>query len=122
MDIFGIICNREMVSQKKGMVIIMKMYFSQSSRVNRTLSEKEIARNALLSDLEKTKKALEIAYAGFDNVTEPDLIDCYIYEMNSVLKRYKFLMEQAAAILPLPEENTHSAALNAETPVTTLTV
>ena len=122
MDIFGIICNREMVSQKKGMVINMEMYFSQSSRVNRTLSEKEIARNALLSDLEKTKKALEIAYAGFDNVTEPDLIDCYIYEMNSVLKRYKFLMEQAAAILPLPEENTHSAALNAETPVTTLTV
>ena len=34
----------------------MKMYFSQSSRVNRTLSEKEIERNALLSDLEKTKK------------------------------------------------------------------
>ena len=104
------------------MVINMKMYFSQSSRVNRTLSEKEIARNALLSDLEKTKKALEIAYAGFYNVTEPDLIDCYIYEMNSVLKRYKFLMEQAAAIIPLPEENTHSAALNTETPVTTLTV
>lgn len=100
----------------------MKMYFSQSSRVNRTLSEKEIARNALLSDLEKTKKALEIAYAGFDNVTEPDLIDCYIYEMNSVLKRYKFLMEQAAAIIPLPEENTQSNALNTETPVTTLTV
>ena len=31
------------------------MYFSQSSRVNRTLSEAEIERNALLSDLEKTK-------------------------------------------------------------------
>ena len=57
----------------------MKMFFSQSSRVNRTLTEKEIERNALLSDLEKTKIALEIAYAGFDNVTEPDLIDCYIY-------------------------------------------
>ena len=42
---------------KKGYA--MKMYFSQSSRVNRTLSEKEIERNALLSDLEKTKKALE---------------------------------------------------------------
>ncbi len=99
----------------------MKMYFSFSSRVNRTLSEKEIARNALLSDLEKTKKALEIAYAGFDNVTEPDLIDCYIYEVNSVLKRYKFLMEQAAALCLLPEENTHPASLSAETPVTSLT-
>ena len=38
----------------------MKMYFSQSSRENRALSEKEIERNALLSDLEKTKRALEL--------------------------------------------------------------
>jgi len=99
----------------------MKMYFSQSSRENRALSEKEIARNALLSDLEKTKQALEVAYAGFDNVVEPDLIDCYIYEVNSVLKRYKFLLEQAAALSLLPEENTHSAPLNTETPLTSLT-
>lgn len=98
----------------------MKMYFSQSSHTNRTLSEKEIERNALLSDLEKTKKALEIAYCGFDNVTEPDLIDCYIYEVNSVLKRYKFLLEQAAALSLLPEEKSHPAPLNTETPVTSL--
>ncbi len=91
----------------------MKMYFSQSSRVNRTLSEKEIERNALLSDLEKTKKALEIAYSGFDNVTDPDLIDCYIYKVNAVLKRYKFLMEKASELniikaadfAPLPKED-----------------
>ncbi len=98
----------------------MKMYFSQGSRSNRTLTEKEIERNALLSDLEKTKRALEIAYAGFDNVTEPDLIDCYIYEVNSVMKRYKFLLKQAAALNLLPEENTHSATLNTETPATSL--
>ena len=98
----------------------MKMYFSQSSRVNRTLSEAEIERNALLSDIEKTKRALEVASAGFDNVTEPDLIDCYIYEVNSVLKRYKFLMEQAAKLSPLPEENTRPAPLSTETPVTSL--
>ena len=98
----------------------MKMYFSQSSHVNRTLSEKEIERNALLSDLEKTKCALEIAYSGFDNVTEPDLIDCYIYEVNSVLKRYKVLLEQAASLSLLPAEDTQSASVNTETPVTSL--
>lgn len=76
----------------------MKMYFSQSSRANRTLSEKEIERNALLSDLEKTKKALEVAYAGFDNVTEPDLIDCYIYEVQSVQMRYQFLLGRVKQI------------------------
>ena len=98
----------------------MKMYFSQSSRANRTLSEKEIERNALLSDLEKTKKALEVAYAGFDNVTEPDLIDCYIYEVNSVYKRYKFLMEQAARIALLPEEDSHPVSLRPETSAASL--
>ena len=98
----------------------MKMYFSRRSRANHTLSEKEIERNALLSDLEKTKQALENAYAGFDSVIEPDLIDCYIYEVNSVLKRYKFLMEQAAALIPLPEENTRSSQLSQESPVTSL--
>ena len=98
----------------------MKTYFSQSSRANRTLSEKEIQRSALLSDLEKTQKALEIAYAGFDNVTEPDLIDCYIYEVNSVLKRYKFLMEQAAHLNMLPEENEPFSPLNTEAPAASL--
>ena len=98
----------------------MKMYFSQSTRANRTLSEKEIERNALLSDLEKTKKALEVAYAGFDNVTEPDLIDCYIYEVNSVYKRYKFLMEQAARIALLPEEDSHPVSLSPETSAASL--
>lgn len=98
----------------------MKTFFSTSSRINRTISQQEIERNALLSDLEKTKKALEIAYAGFDNVTEPDLIDCYIYEVNSVMKRYKFLLEQAARLSMLPEENEQISALNAKTPVTSL--
>ena len=98
----------------------MKMYFSHSSHANRTLSEKEIERNALLSDLEKTKRALEVAYAGFDNVTEPDLIDCYIYEVNSVYKRYKFLMEQAARIALLPEEDSHPSSLSPEAPAASL--
>ena len=73
----------------------MKMYFSKTNATNRTITDKDINRNALLSDLEKTKRALEIAYSGFDNVTEPDLIDCYIYELNAIMKRYNFLMEQA---------------------------
>ena len=73
----------------------MKMYFGRTNAANRTISEHEMKRNALLSDLEKTKRALEIAYSGFDNVTEPDLIDCYIYEVNAIMKRYQFLMAQA---------------------------
>lgn len=51
-------------------------------------------RELLLEDLEKTKCELDTAYRGFDYVTDPDLIDCYIYDINAVLKRYKFLLEQ----------------------------
>ena len=47
-------------------------------------------------ELAKTRFALENAYSGFDNVTDPDLIDCYIYEVNSALKRYRFLLQQAS--------------------------
>ena len=78
----------------------MKSYFGFSSHTNRTLSEEELQRNALLSDLEQTKKALEIAYAGFDNVTEPDLIDCYIYELNAAQLRYQFLLRCFKSLEP----------------------
>lgn len=95
----------------------MKICFSQAAGVNRNISEKERQRNSILEDLEKTRCALENAYAGFDNVTDPDLIDCYIYEVNSVLKRYKFLLEQAAKVNLLPEEEKE---LRPETPVNAL--
>ena len=75
-------------------------------------------RECILEDLEKTKYELETAYSGFDNVTDPDLIDCYIYEVNAVMKRYRYLLNQAAALTPLPEEDTFS--LNPESPVGTL--
>ncbi|MFU0827961.1 MAG: DUF2508 domain-containing protein [Lachnoclostridium sp.] len=51
--------------------------------------------DALLSEIKKTKIALESAYSNFENVVDPDLIDCYIYEVNAIQKRYKFLLKQA---------------------------
>lgn len=60
-------------------------------------------------ELAKTRFALENAYLGFDNVTDPDLIDCYIYELNAVMKRYKYLLQQAAEINLLPDEKRAEA-------------
>lgn len=91
----------------------MKIFFRQTTYTNKNMSEKEQRRNSILEDLEKTRCALENAYAGFDSVTDPDLIDCYIYEVNSVLKRYKFLLDQAAKANLLPDE---PVALHAKTP------
>ncbi len=58
--------------------------------------EEDFSRTTLTEDIEKTRYALEIAYAGFDNAIDPDLIDCYIYEVNSLLKRYSYLTALAA--------------------------
>ena len=37
---------------------------------------------------------MDTAYANFQNVMDPDLIDCYIYESNAAQKRYHFLLKQ----------------------------
>lgn len=49
----------------------------------------------LLRQIKETQKALDSAYAGFDTVTDPDLIDSYIFELNALSLRYKFLLQIA---------------------------
>lgn len=46
----------------------------------------------LKDDLYQTARDLADAYNNLENVVDPDLIDCYIYELNSVQMRYKFLL------------------------------
>lgn len=46
----------------------------------------------LVNDLHRTAQDLRDAYHNLENVVDPDLIDCYIYELNSVQMRYKFLL------------------------------
>jgi len=68
----------------------MKILFKKEFSTPKELDE-ELKLPTLLEDIEKTRTALDIAYAGFDNATDPDMIDCYIYEINALLKRYSHL-------------------------------
>ena len=83
----------------------MKFFFRQSpcpvNDADELVPEKK---PTIYEELEKTKAALEIAYSGFDNVTDPDLIDSYIYEVNAIMKRYRYLLQRAAEQSPLPQE------------------
>lgn len=79
----------------------MKMIFQQTPVTLSETGEISETKEDLLEDLKKTRYALEVAYSGFDNVTDPDLIDCYIYQVNAILKRYKFLLQK----ISLKEEN-----------------
>lgn len=40
----------------------------------------------------QTQDNLNLAYQNFENATEPELIDSYIYELNAIQMRYKFLL------------------------------
>lgn len=80
----------------------MKVFYNQNFQTPETIEE-DFSIPTLRQDLEKTRTALEIAYAGFDNAVDADMIDCYIYEINALLKRYKHLTELSAA-----EENLFS--------------
>lgn len=73
----------------------MKILFKKD--INTTnIQEEDLKLPTLLEDIEKTRIALDIAYAGFDNATDPDMIDCYIYEINALLKRYAHLSKLTA--------------------------
>ncbi len=88
----------------------MKVFFHQSSNgAAETDVIVDCQKLTIREELAQTKYALEIAYSNFDNVTDPDLIDCYIFEVNAVLKRYKYLLEQAAKMNLLPEGTHHEA-------------
>ena len=60
----------------------------------------------LREEIKKAMTALESAYCGFDNATDPDLIDCYIYQVNSALKRYRYLLLQAEKIHNVTDEES----------------
>ena len=58
----------------------MKVFFHQSSNIPAgTDIVMDCSKMSLHEELAQTRYALEIAYSNFDNVNDPDLIDCYIY-------------------------------------------
>lgn len=84
----------------------MKLFFNQNMRPDLPIEE-ELEKPCLKTDIQKTRYALEIAYAGFDNAVEPELIDCYIYEINSLLKRYNYLLALSSNQPGIAKEELH---------------
>ena len=92
----------------------MKICYRQNF-TNPAQIEDEYSSFNLKDAIEKTRVALDIAYAGFDNATDVDLIDSYIYEINSLQKRYHHLTTLAEET---PQEET--IALRQHSPIRAL--
>lgn len=62
--------------------------------MKRQARELQKIREHLLSEIEDTRRSLETVHSNFQCAIDPDLIDCYIYEMNAIHFRYKYLLRQ----------------------------
>lgn len=51
--------------------------------------------DGLCSEIHQVKNQIDTAYSNFLYAVDPDLIDCYIYEVNAAWKRYQFLLKKA---------------------------
>lgn len=58
-------------------------------------SRRESAKSSIADAIAQAKKDLDCAYLNFEHAVEPDLIDCYIYELQSTQLRYKVLLNCA---------------------------
>lgn len=77
------------------MVSLVKLPFQKTTEKNQEKEKDRLYDDELLRDIAITKTALDAAYSNFENVVDPDLIDCYIHEVIAVQKRYKFLLKHA---------------------------
>jgi hypothetical protein len=48
----------------------------------------------LRHEIERSKTAIDTARNHFEQVVDPTLIDCYIYELNAAQLRYQFLLRR----------------------------
>ena len=51
-------------------------------------------RQALLDGLERTKILIHQAYACFNQESDPDLIESYVFEINALQSRYSYLLKR----------------------------
>lgn len=51
-------------------------------------------RSVLAEGLAQTRRQINQAYAGFDNADDPDLIDSFVFEINSLQARYNYLLRR----------------------------
>lgn len=67
------------------------MLFLNRKTAQRKEAQKETAE--LKRQIEISKTAILSAQNQFEQVVDPTLIDCYIYELNAAQLRYQFLLQ-----------------------------
>ena len=74
----------------------MRLFHGESNAdVDRYAKHPDPEGVALIREIARTRQEMEDAYNHFQNASDPDLIDCYIFRGNAAWKKYEFLLRQA---------------------------
>lgn len=60
----------------------------------RALSPREAERRELMNSLTHTRTLINQAYGAFNRVSDNDLIESYVFEINSLQARYNYLLRR----------------------------
>ena len=72
------------------------------------------AATQLRQELQDTAQALQCAYARFNYVSDPELVEASVYEINSLKARYNYLLRRI-------KEQSDTASKEEEAPVAAAT-
>lgn len=61
------------------------------------------ARQELIDEIEDIKRSLATAHSNFEYASDPDLVDSYIYEVNAIQYKYKYLLKQIRIVESLTQ-------------------
>lgn len=64
-------------------------------RIFKKQSARPAVDKALRAEILHTQHQLQLARNHFEYVSDPLLVDCYIYEMNAAQLKYQFLLKRA---------------------------
>ena len=60
----------------------------------RSDSAQEVERRELVASLAHTRTLINQAYGGFNTASDGDLIESYVFEINSLQARYSYLLRR----------------------------
>lgn len=79
------------------MTEVATMTTSRGKKRNRQMDGE---RQELLEGLSRTRILIAQAYTGFNSVSDPDLIESYVFEINALQARYTYLLRRVKELEP----------------------
>ena len=75
---------------------------AHTSFLRRRPSPRDTERRELIASLASTRTLINQAYGSFNNVSDSDLIESYVFEINALQARYNYLLRRVKELEAAP--------------------